>query len=131
MSSRRQTRTATVLLNATGKASANVIATRMLAFSNPATLLSPWHQSEARRMSEEKLEAASDGLLAAGAELAKLPSRMLMIGARPSVWTPAGWISAWQEAAGLWVGVGNAALRPAKNTVVRNEARLARKRVGD
>lgn len=128
MPSPRQTRTATALLHATGAASANVIAARVLAFSNPATVLSPWHQSEARRMTAEKISAASDGLFAASAELAMLPSRMLMISARPSSWTPAGWINAWQETAGLWVGVGNAALRPAKRTVVKNQSRLGRKR---
>ena len=127
MSPPRQTRTAAALLNATGAASANVIATRILAFSNPATVLSPWHQSEARRMGEEKLNAASDGLIAASAELGMLPMRMMQLGLKPSTWSPSGWMNAMQEAAGLWVGVGNAALRPAKQTVVRNQARLAKK----
>ncbi len=128
MSSRRQTRTATALLNATGVASANVIAARMLAFSNPATMLSPWHQSETNRMTSEKVNAASDGLLAANAALAQLPYRMLQLGMRPSSWTPTGWMGAWQDATELWVGVGNAALRPAKKTVVRNQARLGKSR---
>lgn len=126
MSARQQTRTATALLNATCTASAKVIGTRVLAFSNPATVLSPWHQSEARRMTEEKVDAARDGLLAASQELGLLPYRMLQLGMRPSAWSPAGWMTAWQEAAGLWVGVGNAALRPAKKTVVRNQKRLTR-----
>ena len=124
MSSSRQTRTATALLNATGTASANVIAARMLAFSNPAAMLSPWHQSEARRMSAEKIDAASNGMLAASTAMAALPYKLLQLGMRPASWSPTGWMNAWQEAAGLWVGVGNAALRPAKNTVVRNQARL-------
>lgn len=128
MPSRNETRTATALLNATGAASANVIAARLLAFSNPATVLSPWHQSEAKRMTSEKINAASEGMFSASAELAMLPCRMLMISARPSSWTPTGWMNAWQDAAGLWVGVGNAALRPAKKTVVKNQSRLARKR---
>ena len=128
MSSRQQARTAAALLNATGTASANGIATRLLAFSNPTTVLSPWHQSEAHRMTEEKIKAASDGLLAASGELGLLPYRMLKLGMSPSAWSPTGWMTAWQEAAGLWVGVGNAALRPAKKTVVRNQARLARTR---
>lgn len=126
MSSRHQNRTATTLLHATGIASANVIAARMLAFSNPATMTSPWHQSEAQRMTSEKLAATRDGMLAAGTELAQLPLRMLQLGMQPFSWSPAGWMHAWQEAAGLWVGVGNAALRPAKKTAVRNQARLAR-----
>ena len=66
MSSRRETRAATALLHATGAAAASVIAARVQAFSDPATLLSPWHQSEARRMTAEKLDAASQGMQAAG-----------------------------------------------------------------
>ena len=126
MRPRDQARAATELLNAAGSASASVITARMLAFSNPATVMSPWHQSEAQRMTSEKVAALGDGMRAASAELALLPSRMLMIGARPASWTPTGWMGAWTEAAGLWIGVGNAALRPAKSTVVRNRSRLAR-----
>lgn len=128
MPSRNEIRTATALLNATGAASANVIASRMLAFSNPLTVLSPWHQAEAKRMTSEKLGAASDGMIAASAEAALLPYKLLQIGARPSSWSTAGWMTAWQDAAELWVGVGNAALRPAKKTVVSNDVRLARRR---
>lgn len=127
MASRNQTRTATSLLKATGAASANVIATRVLAFSNPATMFSPWHQSEAKRMTSEKIEAASEGMLAANAALAMLPMQMLQVGMRPSSWSASGWMGAWQEAGELWVGVGNAALRPAKQAVVRNQARLEKR----
>jgi hypothetical protein len=126
MRPRDQARAATELLNAAGSASASVITARMLAFSNPATVMSPWHQSEAHRMTSEKVAALRDGMRAASAEMALLPSRMLMIGARPASWTPTGWMGAWTEAVGLWIGVGNAALRPAKSTVVRNRSRLAR-----
>ena len=126
MSSRHQARTASALLQATGAASASVIAARMQAFSNPAPVLSTWHQSEARRMASEKIGAAGEGLLAAGAELALLPYRALQLAVRPAAWTPAGWLDAWMDAAGLWLGVGNAALRPAKVAAVRNRARLAR-----
>ncbi|RZA21156.1 MAG: hypothetical protein EOP93_03875 [Lysobacteraceae bacterium] len=128
MPSRHQARTAVSLLNTTGSAAASVIAARVLAFSNPANLLSPWHQSEARRMTGEKLEAASAGMIAAGAELAMLPYRMLQVGVRPASWTPAGWMGAWMEGAELLLGVGNAALRPAKAAAVRNRTRLARPR---
>ena len=127
MSPRRETRAATKLLNATGNAAASVIAARMQAFSDPATLLSPWHQSEARRMTTEKLDAVTDGMQAAGMALAMLPARLLMIGARPASWTPGGWIAACNDIAGLWFGVGNAALRPARNTAVSNRRRLARR----
>lgn len=126
MSSRDQARSAAALLNATGSASASVIAARVLAFSNPATMFSPWHQSEAKRMTSEKVDAMHAGMRAASIELALLPSRMLMIGARPASWTPNGWTTACMDAAGLWIGVGNAALRPAKSTAVRNRSRLAR-----
>lgn len=126
MPPRHQARTAADLLTATGNASARVIAARMLAFSDPAGALSPWHQAEAQRMTSEKVGAASEGLFAAGAELAMLPYRMLQIAARPAAWTPGGWMDAWMASAGLWIGVGNAALRPARTTVVRNQARLAR-----
>lgn len=126
MPSRRSARTAAALLSTTGTASASVVAARMRAFANPATALSPWHQSEAQRMGSEKLEAAGAGMLAAASEMAMLPMRLLQLGARPSTWTPGGWMNAWIEGAGLWVGVGNAALRPAKVAAVRNRDRLAR-----
>lgn len=126
MSSRRTARTAAALLNTTGSASASVVAARMRAFANPATAMSPWHQSEAQRMGTEKFEAAQAGLVAASAELAMLPMRLMQLAARPSSWTPAGWMNAWMDGAGLWLGVGNAALRPAQVTAVRNRDRLAR-----
>jgi hypothetical protein len=37
-------------------------------------------------------------------------------------------MDAWMEGANLWLGVGNAALRPAKTTAVRNRSRLAKRR---
>lgn len=126
MPSRDPARAAAALLNATCSASATVISARLMAFSNPANVLSPWHRSEVRRMSAEKVEAMNEGMQAAGMELALLPSRLLGIGARPSTWTASGWMAAWSDAAGLWIGVGNAALRPAKTAVVRNRSRLAR-----
>ena len=128
MSSRnRQARTAATLVNATSNASASVIAARMLAFSDPSTAMSPWHREEAQRMTSEKLEAGSQGLIAAGIELSKLPGRMLQLAARPSAFTPSGWFATWMEGVGLWIGVGNAARAPAKVTAVRNRARLARR----
>lgn len=123
----RQARTSVSLLTAAGSASASVIAARMLAFANPATAMSPWHLAEAYRMSSEKLDAGKAGLLAASAELAMLPGRMLQLAARPSAWTPNGWMNAWVEGAGLWLGVSNAALKPAKSTAARNQARLAKR----
>lgn len=128
MPSHRKARTAAALLNETAAASASVIAQRMLAFSDPATMLSAWHRSEAQRMSSEKFAAARDGAIAATMELALMPTRLWQVAARPATWTPAGWMGAWMEGANAWLGVGNAALRPAANTVVRNRSRLATRR---
>ena len=122
----RQARTAVDLLASTGQASASVIAARTLAFSNPATLLSPWQQAETQRMVSEKIGAASDGMLAANIELAALPWRMLQLASRPAAWTPSGWMQMCMAGAGVWIGVGNAALRPARNAAVRNRKRLGR-----
>lgn len=122
----RQVRTAVDLLASTGHASANVIAARTLAFSNPATILSPWQQAEAQRMVSEKVSAASEGMLAAGVELAALPWRMLQLATRPAAWTPTGWMQMCMAGAGVWIGVGSAALRPARNAAVRNRKRLGR-----
>jgi hypothetical protein len=127
MRTRHTTRSAATLLNATAAASASVIAARMLAFSNPATALSPWHRSEAQRMSAEKLAAARDGAVAATLELSLLPFRMWQLASRPAAWTPAGWLDAWTHGAELWLGVGSAALGPAAATATRNRARLAKR----
>lgn len=127
-STHRQVRDTAALFHRTGSASAAVIAARMLAFANPATAGSTWHLAEAQRMSAEKLDAVGTGMQAAGIELALLPGRMLALAARPSAWTPLGWLDAWASVAGLWLGVGNAALRPASVAAVRNRSRLARRR---
>lgn len=121
----RQARTANELLATTTQASASVIAARAMAFSDPATLFSPWQQAEARRMVTEKVTAAGDGMLAASFELAALPWRMLQLVTSPSAWTPSRWMQLCMAGAGVWIGVGNAALRPARNTAVRNRKRLA------
>jgi len=128
MSSRRQTRIAAETFHAAGSAAASVIAARMLAFSDPLASSSAWHQAEARRMVEEKLGAAGEGAVSAGMELALMPWRMLQLSMRPSAWTPAGTAQAWMDAGSLWLGVGNAALRPARRAAVRNRTRLAGRR---
>lgn len=125
---RRHTRAAPRLLQDTGSAAASVIGARLLAFSGPAGAHSAWHRDEALRMSTEKLQAGGAGMLAAWIELALLPGRLLQVTARPAAWTPTGCIAAWMDAADLWVGVGSAALRPARTAAVRNRARLARRR---
>lgn len=128
MSPRRNVRAAAALLGSTGAASASVIAARLQAFSAPSGAWSAWHQSELQRMVTEKFDAAGEGARAAGMELAMLPYRMLQLGAGPAPWTPAGWMDAWMRLAGLWIGVGNAALRPVRTKAARNRARLGRAR---
>ena len=71
MPSRHPARTAADLLTATGNASARVIAAPMLAFSDPASALSPWHRAEAQRMASEKLGAASERLVKGLSEAAQ------------------------------------------------------------
>lgn len=124
----RQAKAAVDLLGATGNASASVIASRLLAFSDATTAMSPWHQTEARRMVEEKVDAMQSGMLAASAELAMLPFRMLTLFTPAAMRTPTHSMNSWLAATDLWFGVGNAALRPAKATAVRNRRRLSRTR---
>jgi hypothetical protein len=121
----RQARAAAHLLLATTSASASVITARSLAFCDPAP--SRWHHAEAQRMSTEKMAAAGLGWLAVCAALALLPYRSLAIASQPRAWTPAGWFAAWLAQTELLIGVGNAALRPAKSAAVRNRYRLARR----
>lgn len=124
----RQARSGATLLQSTSTASASVVAARMAAFANPWQANTPWPRAEAQRMSSEKVRAATRGALAAAAEMAWLPVRMAQIASRPGSWTPQGCMDAWHAMSGLWIGVGNAALRPAQSTVVRNQARLTRRR---
>jgi hypothetical protein len=125
MPSRRHSRTGAVLLQDAGAAAASVVAARAQAFSTFAGPWSAWHRSELLRMGAEKVDAAGSGLQAAGMELAMLPWRLMQLAIRPGPWTPAGSLRAWTAIAELWFGVGNAALRPARNAAVRNRARLA------
>lgn len=127
MPSRRHSRTGAVLLYDAGAAAASVIAARVLEFSSSSRPWTAWHHSELRRMGSEKVEAAGAGLHAAGAELAMLPWRTMQIAARPASWTPTGCMAAWAAMTELWLGVCNAALRPARNAAVRNRSRLARR----
>ena len=128
MPSRRHSRTGAVLLYDAGAAAASVIAARVLDFSSCSRPWTAWHNTELRRMGDEKVEAASAGLQAAGMELAMLPWRTMQVGARSASWTPAGSMAAWAAMAELWFGVCNAALRPARNAAVRNRSRLARRK---
>jgi len=128
MPSRRHSRTGAVLLYDAGAAATSVIAARVLEFSSCSRPWTAWHHSELRRMGDEKVEAASAGLYAAGLELAMLPWRTMQVGTRPASWTPAGCMAAWAAMTELWLGACNAALRPARNAALRNRSRLARRR---
>lgn len=127
MPSRRQSRAGALLWQDAGAAAASVVAARAQAFSGFPGPWSAWHQAELLRMGGEKVEAAGQGLQAAGMALAMLPWRLMQVAMRPASWTPAGSLHAWSAIAELWCGVGNAALRPARDTAVRNRARLARR----
>ena len=111
----------------TGQASASVVSARLIALSNPFDFMSRQQQREVSRMVAEKLQAGIEGWLAASAALAVLPLRVLQSTApRPAAFTPAVAMETWMALAGLWIGVGNAALEPARRAVVANRARLHR-----
>jgi hypothetical protein len=117
-------RTAAKLMVDIGSASASVVSARLLAFSNPFDVMSRQQQRELSKMASEKVEAGYDGWMAASAELAAMPLRLLQATPRPFAFTPAVAMETWMALAGLWIGVGNAALQPARRTVMANHARL-------
>ena len=120
----KHARTAARLLADTSSASASVVSARVLAFSNPFDFMSRHQQREMSRMVSEKVKAGYEGWMAASAELAAMPFRLLQATARPSAFTPAVAMETWMALGGLWIGVGNAALQPARKTVMANRARL-------
>jgi hypothetical protein len=120
----KHARTAARLLVDTGSASASVVSARLLAFSNPLDFMSRQQQRELSKMVSEKVQAGYDGWMAASAELAAMPFRLLQGTARPPAFTPAVAMETWMALAGWWIGVGNAALQPARRTVMANHARL-------
>lgn len=125
---RNNSQTTLNLLSATAASSSRVIAERVLAFSNPMTILSPWHQSEVHRMSREKITAASQGAFYGWVEMSQFPYRLWHIAISPTTWTPHGSIKAWDQIAELWLGVGNTVLKPAASAAARNQSRLTRRR---
>ena len=120
----RQAKRAAKLVADTSSAAVSVASSRLLALADPSEFLSARQQREVARMLTEKMTAGFDGWMSASAAMAALPLRMLQASARPSAFTPAGCMEAWMAMGGLWIGVGNAALQPARNTVVENRARL-------
>jgi hypothetical protein len=122
----KHARTAAKLMVDTGSASASVVSARLLAFSNPFDFMSRQQQREVSRMVSETLKAGLDGWMAASVELAAMPWRLLQATARPPAFTPAVAMETWMALGGLWIGVGNAALQPARDAVMANRARLRR-----
>jgi hypothetical protein len=122
----KHARTAAKLMVDTGSASASVVSARLLAFSNPFDFMSRQQQREVSRMVSEKLKAGLDGWMAASVEMTAMPWRLLQATARPPAFTPAVAMETWMALGGLWIGVGNAALQPARDAVMANRARLRR-----
>lgn len=118
----RQSRIAGKQMAEAGAASFEVISSRLLALSDPGGLLSPRQQREVGRMIGEKLAAGMDGWVAAGIEMSLMPYRVLQAMSRPPASVAEG-VASWLD---LWMGVGNAAMRPARRTVLANRKRLGR-----
>ncbi len=125
MSLKRQSRRSTRLVAETGAASAAVIAMRLAAMADPTRASSPRQQAELRRMVREKQVAGQQGAWDAATQLALLPTRAMAAFATPAALTPSGYLDACGKLAALWLGVGNAALAPARRKAVGNRKRLS------
>lgn len=121
---RRPSRATLPLLHDTASASSEVVALRMLDFADPAAWTSTRNQREATRMLQEKWQAGGEGAAAAWMAMARMP----LIGAQSGVWfapwQPQAWWRLWGSMAEAWMGLGNAALRPATRKAVANRRRL-------
>jgi hypothetical protein len=124
---KKQSRTSTRILADTASASMEVIASRLLALSDPNAFGSQAQMRELSGMVSEKLQAGAQGWAGAALQLAMLPYRMAWTFASPSTLTASGAAQAWAEAESLWLGVGNAALAPVRRKVVANRAKLRRR----
>lgn len=125
-SSAQQNRTAAKLLADTGSASMAVMGSRMLSLANPVNFMSARQHREVSTMVSEKVQAGVAGWWSAAAEASMIPYRLFWSSPRADLFTPSGYARMFTDSAALWMGVGNAALTPARNTVVRNRSRLAR-----
>lgn len=112
------------LVGRTAAASAEVVATRLAALADPRAFGGAAQQREIARMVSEKAQAGAAGLSAGYAEAWLLPWRMAAACARPDVFTAHGMRRLAETWWGAWLAVGDAALRPAANTVARNRTRL-------
>ena len=124
----KQSRVATRILTDTASASMEVISSRLLALSDPLEFGSQKQMRELTGMVSEKMQAGAQGWAGAALELGMLPYRMAWAFANPSTLTASGAAKAWTEAGSLWLGVGNAAMAPARSKVMANRSKLRKRR---
>ena len=105
-----------------------VIASRLLALSDPRAFGSQTQMRELSGMVSEKVQAGAQGWAGAALELGMLPYRMAWTFVSPSMLTASGAAKAWTEAGSLWLGVGNAAMAPARSKVMANRSKLRKRR---
>jgi hypothetical protein len=121
---RRPSRASLPLLTETAAASSEVIAARMRVFADPSSWASASGQHEAQRMLHEKFSASGQGAYAAWLAMARMPLQAAQSGVWLTPWQPQAWWRLWSSMAEAWMGVGNAALRPATRKAVANRRRL-------
>lgn len=107
-------------------ASSEVIASRVVALSDPRAFMSPGQWRDVSGMVSEKLQAGMQGWIAGSLALWMLPARMTMT--MMSAATPGKSAKAADQAGALWLGVANAALSPTRSKVVANRAKLRKRR---
>ena len=121
---RRPSRASLPLLTDTAVASSEVIAAQMRMFADPSTWGSAGNQREVQRMLQEKFSASGEGAWAAWQAMARMPLRAAQSGVWLAPWQPQAWWWLWSSMAEAWMGLGNAALRPATRKAVANRPRL-------
>ena len=124
----KQSRVATRILTDTASASMEVISSRLLALSDPLEFGSQKQMRDLTGMVSEKMQAGAQGWAGAALKLGMLPYRMAWTFANPSMLTASGAAKAWTEVGSLWLGVGNAAMAPARSKVMANRSKLRKRR---
>jgi hypothetical protein len=125
----KQSNVATRIMADTATASMEVIASRLLALSDPREFGSPRQMRELSGMVSEKMQAGAQGWVGAALEFGMLPYRLAWTFASPSALTASGAAKAWADAGSLWLGVGNAAMSPIRRKVMANRSTLRKRRV--
>ena len=123
----RQVNRSAKLMADTATASAEVIAARLMKLGNPREFMTARQQRDIGGMVSEKMVAGMQGWMGAVTEAWLLPSRTIATLSRPSAYTPEGAARAAGEIGALWLGVGDAALRPAKRKASSNRTRLRKR----